>query len=116
MPTLPDCMMPDGCDPCAGFRELQNSGWLIERHFDSECRYWTGAKVDGGLGSGSFHPRAEEGVRFARYVDAATVLSALLGGIGRVAQHVFDLRMPASEDKRMPNDRGEYTDDSDPVF
>lgn len=58
-------------------------GFLIERHFNSELRYWNGRSTEA-IG---FTPKHDEACRFARHEDAAIVLSWLLDGNGKVAEH-----------------------------
>lgn len=56
-------------------------GWLIERHIQSDLHYWAGRSpsdwTKNNLGA----------VRFARQMDAALILSWLLGGVGNVTEH-----------------------------
>lgn len=70
-------------------------GWLIEKHINSELRYWDGRFTD----DRAFTTNHSEAVRFARQEDASIVLGWLLGGIGRVAQHGWD----RSDDKSNPD-------------
>ena len=65
--------------------EGDESGWCIERHRMSELRYWDGTSVR----DESFVPQHTDAIRFARQVDASRVLSWLLGGHGRVAEHLW---------------------------
>lgn len=58
-------------------------GFLIERYFNSELRYWNGRST-AAIG---FTPKHGEACRFARHEDAAIVLSWLLDGNGKVAEH-----------------------------
>lgn len=64
----------------------RESGWVIERHFNGELRYWNGRFSDPAKG---FVPDHEKAVRFARQVDAAIVLAWLLDGNGRTAEHIW---------------------------
>lgn len=63
----------------------EESGWVIERQVNSELRYWNGMFLDGR----GFLPDNQRAIRFARQVDAATVLSWLLDGQGRVSEHTW---------------------------
>lgn len=63
----------------------EQTGWVIERWVNSELRYWTG----GSLGRESFLPDNAKAIRFARQQDAAYILSWLLEGQGRVAEHAW---------------------------
>lgn len=58
-------------------------GWVIERHFNSELRYWGGR----GTKPKSFTNKDTEAIRFSREEDAALVLSWCFDGNGRVALH-----------------------------
>ena len=58
-------------------------GYVIERYYSSELRYWNGHKLD----SAGFSTEHRDAVRFAREVDASHVLGWLLEGNGRVVQH-----------------------------
>jgi hypothetical protein len=69
----------------------KESGWVIERHINSELRYFGGRFVD----DRGFSSKHEDAIRFARQEDAAIVLSWLLSGFGRVAEHVWRNRSPA---------------------
>jgi hypothetical protein len=62
---------------------MSQSGWVIERHVNSELRYWTGR----GVGPEWFTAKHDEAIRFARETDASVVLSWLFDGNGRVAEH-----------------------------
>lgn len=73
--------------------KADESGWVIERYVNSELRYWTGRSVL----DVSFLPDNQSAIRFSRHEDAAIVLSWLLGGIGRVAEHMW---CPASPPER----------------
>lgn len=61
-----------------------NAGWLIERHVNSELRYWCGRAPD------NFLPKHDEAIRFARAEDANIVLAWLCGGVGRTAEHLWE--------------------------
>jgi len=65
--------------------EQYHPGWLIERHVNSDLRYWDGRRI----GAESFVASADDAVRFARECDAATVLAWCFEGNGRVAEHVW---------------------------
>lgn len=68
---------------------MNETGWVIERWRNSELFYWTGRnQVQLGSTLGWSH-NSLEALRFARAKDAATVLSWLLQGEGRVAEHVW---------------------------
>jgi hypothetical protein len=62
---------------------MSQSGWVIERHVNSELRYWTGQ----GIGPEWFVAKHDEAIRFARETDASVVLAWLFAGNGRVAEH-----------------------------
>lgn len=61
-----------------------NNGFVIERHVNSELRYWGGHRAD------HFTPNHEEAIRFARAEDAGIVLAWLCDGMGRIAEHTWD--------------------------
>lgn len=61
------------------------SGWVIERYYNSELRYWCGDYLD----DRGFLPANDRAIRFSREVDANRVLSWLLGGVGRCAEHAW---------------------------
>lgn len=65
---------------------MNESGWVIERYVNSELRYWNGQFTDTSRGFSSDH---KDAIRFAREHDASYVLSWLLEGNGRVAEHVW---------------------------
>lgn len=60
-------------------------GVVIERHINSELRYFNGRFLD----DRGFVPKHEEAIRFAREEDAVVILAWLLGGRGRVAEHIW---------------------------
>jgi hypothetical protein len=60
-----------------------SSGWLIEKHVNSELRYWGGRATD------HFTNKQDEAVRFAREADASLVLAWLCGGQGRAVEHLW---------------------------
>jgi len=59
--------------------------WLIERSLNSVPHYWNGKYVD----DRGFTSNVNEATKFVNAGDAETVLSWLLQGHGRVAQHVW---------------------------
>ena len=61
------------------------SGWVIVRYVNSELRYWTGSYVD----ERGFLPDNIKAIRFSREGDAAYVLSWVLGGNGKVEEHMW---------------------------
>lgn len=65
----------------------EESGYVIERYINGELRYWEGRYVD----DRAFITNASDAVRFARESDGAVVLAWLLGGHGRITQHVWRL-------------------------
>ena len=62
---------------------MSEKGWLIERHINSELRYWCGHAAE------DFRPQHADAVRFAREEDANIVLAWLCKGVGRVAEHAW---------------------------
>jgi len=69
----------------------RESAWLIERYHNSDIEYWNGRGTEKPYG-GQQYPwvrGANDALRFARYEDAAIVLSWLLDARGRVAEHVW---------------------------
>ncbi len=60
--------------------------YVIERHINSELRYWGGRRTD----DAGFVVDHSEAIRFARRDDGAIVLSWLLGGCGNVTQHGWE--------------------------
>lgn len=63
----------------------EDAGWVIERWVNSDLMYWIGHFTD----ERGFLPDNQRAIRFAREVDAAAVLSWLLGGQGKVSQHLW---------------------------
>lgn len=68
---------------------MEEIGWVIERHINSELRYWDGRS----FGDESFVSDSLKAIRFARSEDAQVVLAWGLKGLGRVGQHMWtDMR------------------------
>lgn len=64
-------------------KSCEERGWVIERHRNSQLEYWAGRDAE------SFTSKHAEAIRFAREVDGQVVLSWLLKGFGRVAEHAW---------------------------
>lgn len=64
-------------------RAASEMGWVIERHIDSELRYWAGRGPD------DWRLDHNEAVRFARRADAELMLTYHGKGIGRVVEHMW---------------------------
>jgi hypothetical protein len=71
------------------------SGWLIERHVNSQLLHFNGKFTD----ERGFTPKHDDAIRFAREDDASTVLAWLLSGNGRVAEHIWS----DESSKQVPN-------------
>jgi hypothetical protein len=64
---------------------MDETGWVIERFYNGELRYWIGSSTD----DVGFLPDNQKAIRFAREQDATYVLSWMLGGHGRAAEHMW---------------------------
>jgi hypothetical protein len=69
--TLPDCMLPDGAEPCRGFLELQAENARL-REALAECADDLAAELNGRYGSTLDHPSQK--ARWER--DMAPVIAA----------------------------------------
>lgn len=57
---------------------IDESGWLIEYHFDNEPRWWTGDYL-AHKGQEQWSKDSLQAVRFSRKVDAEMVMVGVLG-------------------------------------
>jgi hypothetical protein len=88
-------------------RPPDERGWVVEKHINGVLHYWNGRACFslGQLQRGAWWTTAHaDAIRFARQEDAAVVLSWLLDGEGRVAEHLWlhpspkSVESPASSD------------------
>lgn len=63
----------------------EESGWLIEQWIHGQLMYWSGRSTD----DVAFTPKVEDAIRFSRHQDASKIISWLLNGRGRAAEHAF---------------------------
>ncbi len=63
--------------------EKDEIGYVIERDINSELHYWAGKDVK------DFRTGHADAIRFSRFQDGTTVLAWMLGGHGRVVQHMW---------------------------
>ena len=89
---------------------IEDIYWVIERWFNSDLRYWVGSHTD----DRGFLPEHEKAIRFYREVDAAQVLAWILGGHGRVCEHVL-VTPPGEKPARVVPKRHEVTYPKDNV-
>lgn len=75
----------------------EQSSWLVERYWNGTLVYWTGKPMKTSYGPDiktGWSKDANEALRFSREEDAWTILSWSLDSEGRVAQHMFGLKLP----------------------
>ena len=76
------------------------TAWVIERHIGSVLHYWTGRVIDSKGYPSKGYPRSSDhrdAVRFARRVDAASMLTWHCQDIGNVVEHSWTVQPETGE-------------------